>query len=127
MDRVPDPSRPELTDRTSDLWRPDYWRVTRGGFDVSAEGIANPSTVPYRVVCWTYCGREQATLDLHVKASMPMPKFIERARIAASVQHHKQNGCQECPAVMRAHLTPSEKTFIYAGNPSLGKILGLEE
>lgn len=106
--------------------QPDSFAVFRGDVDCAAQSVAFAGDHTYRVICWTFCGREQATVDLALSRDMPMLQFVRRARVVASIQHAKQNRCQYCVPVMQHRLSPEERAWVYAANPTLGKILGLD-
>ncbi len=118
---------PDMRGVTAALDSPEYWSVELGGIHLSSSSMVVPGDMPYRVVCWTLCGREQATLDGGTRDTIPARQFTRRIRILVSLQHHLQNGCDECGTRLRSATTAAEREWLYCSDPSLGKILGFEE
>ena len=115
---------PEIVSDVKRLDSPEFWEITRGGIVVMPEAVLNPSTMLYRVTCWTLCGKEQATIDVACTRSMKAAELARRARICGSIYHWRQNRCLDCHAHFR-FLTPAEREWIHSTDPTLGDIMGM--
>jgi hypothetical protein len=104
----------------------EFWSVSRGGIELSHNAVLHPGDTEYRVVVWTLCGNEQATVDVLCPWVMSAAEFARRIRLVSSIQHSLQNGCNGCIERFTTSTTPQEKQFLYATNPRLGKILGFD-
>lgn len=105
---------------------PRYWSVSRGGIQLAASSLCMPGDNEYRVVVWTICGGEQATVDLAVRNPEAAGSLARRVRILSSVEHYQRNACDGCEREFRAQLSPAEKLWLKGTWPEAGRILGTE-
>lgn len=119
----PNPKFPHLA---REMDKKKFWSVSRGAIQLSHNAMLHPGDEEYRVVVWTLCGNEEATVDVLCPWLMSASQFARRIRLVSSIQHALQNGCKSCEEHFRLSTTAEEKEFLYATNPKLGKILGFE-
>lgn len=104
--------------------RPGQWVITRGGIVVPSTATLHPGDTTYRVKVWTFCGLQEATIDVGCTQMMLASEFARRSRVIATIQHWLQNDCGECRELLRLATTPKEREWIHCSDPTLGPALG---
>lgn len=117
---------PKYPHLAREMDKKQFWSVSRGSIQLSHNATLFPGDAEFRVVVWTLCGNEQATVDVLCPWTITAGEFARRIRLISSIQHALQNGCKSCEEHFRLSTTPQERAFLYATNPKLGKILGFE-
>ncbi len=74
----------------------------------------------------TLCGREEVVITASPKEAVSMLVFVRQVQLVASIQHVRRRACRICAARYGSMLTAHERRFIYATEPQLGPVLGVD-
>lgn len=102
------------------------WRVRVGTYALKPYDLCHPSqtyTAEVNMLCGSAVYELQEGSPLF---SMTAVEFARRVQILGSIQHVTRRACLTCRTAYREALTPDEKKWLYATQPSVGSILGLE-
>lgn len=103
------------------------WSVSCGGILLPPTGMVHPGSNDLECKVVTLCGKEEVQLTVARPSTVePIWQFARRLQIVASMQHVIRYLCETCETSYRHALTPAEKKFVYATQPTLGPIVGFE-
>lgn len=113
------------------MTRQIVWRNPRNEFSASIQGLVVPgntivqpgTSVAVRVV--TMCGRESCEMSVVVRELSTISQVCRQAEIAASIQHVERRACGTCREMFFREITSDEKLWLYANDPSLGRVIGV--
>lgn len=113
------------------MTRQIVWRNPRNEFSASIGGIVVPgnttvqpgTNVAVRVV--TMCGKEFCEMSVVVREISTISQVCRQAEIAASIQHVERRACDACRESFFQGIAPDERSWLYANDPRLGRVIGV--
>lgn len=111
---------------------PIVWKSPLHEFSAKMMGLSLPKAlvlspgkeVDVRVE--PFCGSEVCDMTITTIDSSTVEQVCRQAEIAASIQHVERRSCDKCREAFFTALSPSEKAWLYANDPKLGPIIGME-
>lgn len=100
------------------------YTVAIGRIQLSETSQVQPGK-DYEIQIATLCGREVADMTVSPTEVTTAAQLARRSQVAASIQHVERRACDSCRERFFT-LTSDEKRWLYASDPRLGPILGLD-
>lgn len=100
------------------------WRAGLGLIDLAPGASVRPG-VDYNITVRTLCGREDVVITAQPKEAVPLVVFVRQVQLVASIQHVRRRACRLCAGRYGTMLTPFERRFVYATEPQLGPVVGV--
>jgi len=72
-----------------------------------------------------FCGKEPCSMTVAATERSSIDQLCRQAEIAASIQHVERRACKECHEAFFHELSRDEKRWLYASDPKLGPVIGL--
>lgn len=116
-----------MTAFSSGNWKPvrGAWTASIGGEKLSPRAACPLDGRLIRISVSTLCGDLVADMDGVPKEACPVEQFARQCQLAASAIHYGSRKCLLCLERFGWDLTPHERQFLYASDPTLGVALGL--
>lgn len=110
---------------------PIVWKKPKRECTAKVSGLVIPKamvTEPGRdvdVSAYPFCGKEHASLTVSATERSTIEQLCRQAEIVLSIQHVERRACQECQEAFIHELSRDEKRWLYASDPKLGPIIGM--